>query len=113
MHEMSLMESVVEIACETAVKNDATKVKAIHLDVGVLSHVDPDSLHFCFDAIRRGSIAEEAELKINRIAGEGWCLDCAKTVPLTERFGGCPECGQHHVQMTAGEELKVRELEVI
>jgi hydrogenase nickel incorporation protein HypA/HybF len=113
MHEMSLMESVVEIACEAAVRNDATKVQSIHLDVGVLSHVDPDALLFCFDAIRRGSIAEEAELKITRIAGEGWCLDCAKTVPLTERFGGCPDCGQYHVQMTSGDELKVRELEVI
>jgi hydrogenase nickel incorporation protein HypA/HybF len=113
MHEMSLMESVVEIACETALKNDATRVKSIHIDVGVLSHVDPDALHFCFEAIRFGSIAEGADLKINRIAGEGWCLDCAKTVPLTERFGGCPECGQYHVQMTAGDELKVRELEVI
>ena len=113
MHEMSLMESIVEIACETAVKNNAAKVTVIKIDVGILSHVNPEALLFCYDAIRRGSIAEEAELVINRVAGEGWCLDCAKTVPLTERFGACPECGQYHVQITAGEELKVRELEVV
>jgi hydrogenase nickel incorporation protein HypA/HybF len=113
VHEMSLMESVIEIACETAVKNNATKVTSIHLDVGMLSHVELDALLFCFDAIRCGSIAEDAELKVSRITGEGWCLDCVKTVPLTERFGCCPECGQYHVQMTAGDELKVRELEVI
>ncbi len=113
MHEMSLMESVVEIACETAQKAGAVRVKVIRLDVGVLSHVDPDALLFCYDAVRRGSLAEEAELRINRVAGEGWCLDCGKAVPLAERFGACPECGQYHVQMTAGDELKIRDLEVI
>lgn len=113
MHEMSLMESVVEIACETAVQHGAKGIRAIRLDVGQLSHVDPDALLFCYDAIRRGSLAEEASLEINRVAGEGWCLDCAKTVPLKERFGACPECGQYHVQMTAGDELKIRDLEVI
>ncbi|MCO6184616.1 hydrogenase maturation nickel metallochaperone HypA [Rhizobium sp. L1K21] len=113
MHEMSLMESVVEIACETAISHGARGIRTIRLDVGKLSHVDPDALLFCYDAVRRGSLAEGAELEINRVAGEGWCLDCAKAVPLEERFGACPECGQYHVQMTAGDELKIRDLEVI
>lgn len=113
MHEMSLMESVLEIACETALKNGAVKVTSIRLDIGMLSHVDPEALIFCYDAIRRGSIAEEAELRINRIAGEGWCRDCAKTVPMTERYDLCPECGQSQVEMTAGDEMKIRDLEVI
>lgn len=113
MHEMSLMESVVEIACETARANDARAIRSIRLDVGVLSHVNPDSLTFCYEAIRRGTLAEDAVLEINRIAGEGWCLDCGKTVALTERFGACPDCGNHRVQMTAGDELKIRDMEVI
>lgn len=110
---MSLMESVLEIACETAKKNYAAKVTRIRLDVGVLSHVDPEALVFCYEAIRCDSIAEEAELEISMVAGEGWCLDCEKTVPMMERFGACPECGQYNLRVTAGEELKVRELEVI
>ncbi|MBP2448314.1 hydrogenase maturation nickel metallochaperone HypA [Rhizobium leguminosarum] len=113
MHEMSLMESVIEIVCDTARQNGADAVRSIRLDVGVLSHVNPDSLLFCYEAIRRGTIAENAALEINRIAGEGWCLDCGKTVPLEERFGACPDCGRHRVQMTAGDELKIRDMEVI
>ncbi|MCM2474431.1 hydrogenase maturation nickel metallochaperone HypA [Rhizobium sp. CG5] len=113
MHEMSLMESVVEIACETARANSASAIRSIRLDVGVLSHVNPEALSFCYDAIRRGTMAQDAALEINRIAGEGWCLDCGKTVELTERFGACPDCGNHRVQMTAGDELKIRDMEVI
>ncbi|MDL2408277.1 hydrogenase maturation nickel metallochaperone HypA [Rhizobium calliandrae] len=113
MHEMSLMESVIAIVCETARVNGASAIKSIRLDVGVLSHVNPDSLLFCYEAVRRGTIAEYAALEINRIAGEGWCLDCGETVTLDERFGACPDCGGHRVQMTAGDELKIKDMEVI
>ena len=69
----------------------------------------------CSSASRRSAAAPSpkgARLDIIRVAGQGWCLDCGKSVPLAERFGACPECGQHHVQMTAGDELRVKELEV-
>ena len=39
MHEMSLMESVLEIACETALKAGASKVTTIRLDIGALGGV--------------------------------------------------------------------------
>ena len=39
-------------------------------------------------------------------------MDCGKTVPLAERFGPCPECGGFRVRMTAGDEMRVREIEV-
>ena len=86
--------------------------RPIVLEIGLLGHVEPEAMAFCFEAVSRGTLAEGARLDIIRVAGQGWCLDCGKTVPLAERFGACPECGQHHVQMTAGDELRVRELEV-
>ncbi|PDT36631.1 MULTISPECIES: hydrogenase maturation nickel metallochaperone HypA [Sinorhizobium] len=113
MHEMSLMESVIEIVCETARLNGARQVQSIRLDVGVLSHVDPDALLFCYEAVRHGTLAGRAKLEINRIAGEGWCLDCGKKVALQKRFGPCPGCGRHRIQITAGDEMKIRDMEVI
>ena len=112
MHEMALTESIVEIAVEAAEKQGARKVKRVFVDVGALSHVEPDALQFCFAAVSAGTIAEGAELEIARIPGAGWCVDCRKSVPIAERFGACPECGRYHVQMTAGDELRVREMEV-
>lgn len=112
MHEMSLCEAMVDIALDEAKKNGARRIKSLVLEVGVLGHVDPDALAFCFDAVSRGTLAENARLVIERVGGSGWCMDCAKTVPLEERFGACPICGRHHVQMTGGDELRLRELEV-
>ncbi len=112
MHEMALTESIVEIAVETAEREGASRVRKVFVDVGALSHVEPEALLFCFSAVSAGTIAEGARLEIARTPGAGWCLDCGKTVPLGERFGPCPECGRFHVQMTAGDEMRVREIEV-
>ena len=109
---MSLTESIVEIAVEAAGREGANRVRRVFVDVGALSRVEPDALLFCFAAVSAGTIAEGAALDIQRIPGAGWCMDCGKTVPLAERFGPCPACGRYHVQMTAGDEMRVREIEV-
>ena len=112
MHEMSLTEGVVEIFREEARKQGFSRVKTVWLEIGALSAVDPSAMEFCFDAATRGTLAEGARLEIICTPGQGWCLDCEKTVKLEERFGACPECGRSHVQMTGGDEMRVRELEV-
>src|SRR5271165_1065990 len=112
MHELSLTESIVEIAVETAKREGASRVRRVFVDVGALSHVEPEALLFCFSAVSAGTIAEGATLEIARIPGAGWCMDCGKSVQLDQRFGPCPECGRFNVQMTAGDEMRVREMEV-
>lgn len=112
MHEMALTESIVEIALDEAKKQGAQRVTRVFLDIGALSHVEPEALEFCFAAVAAGTAAEGASLEIARIPGAGWCLDCEKSVPLAERFGACPECGGYRVRMTAGDEMKIREMEI-
>ena len=112
MHELSLTESIVEIAAETARCEGAARVRRVFVDIGTLSHVEPEALLFCFEAVASGTIVEGASLEIVRVPGQGRCVDCGNTVALAERFGPCPECGGFHVQMTAGDEMRVREIEV-
>ena len=77
-------------------------MKKVWLEIGALSGVEPEAMMFCFDVVTRGTLAEGAALEIVRTPGQGWCLDCEKIVALAERFGPCPECGGHQVQMTGG-----------
>ena len=112
MHEMALTESIVEIAVEAAKGEGAHRVTRVIVDVGALSSVEPEALTFCFEAAAAGTLAEGASLEIARIEGAGWCADCSRTVALAERFGLCPRCGGASVRMTAGDELRVREMEV-
>ncbi|MDD2878668.1 MAG: hydrogenase maturation nickel metallochaperone HypA [Acidiphilium sp.] len=112
MHEMSIAESLVELIEEAGRNQRFLRVRQIRVKLGALGHVEPEALRFCFDAVSQGTIAESAELDLEMVAGEGWCASCSRTVPISERYDLCPVCGQDHVRMTAGDELRLAELEV-
>jgi len=112
MHEMSLAESVVEILQEEARRQAFARVRTVWLEVGGLSHCDPEALAFCFDVVTRGSLAEGARLEIVRTPGAGWCLACSRAVAVARRGDPCPECGSYQIQVTGGDEMRIKELEV-
>lgn len=113
MHEMSLTEGVIRILEEQAATHGFTKVKTVWLEIGDLSQVDPESMLFCFGAIAKGSaIAAEAVAEIIRVPGQAWCLDCAESVAVATRYDPCPKCGGFGLQVTAGGEMRIKELEV-
>lgn len=113
MHEMSLCENILGILQEQAARDAFSRVKRVSLEVGPLSCVEPEALRFGFDVVMRGSLAEGATLEITSPPATALCLTCFKTVPVTERFDVCPECGASELQITSGEELRIRELEVV
>ena len=113
MHEMSLTEGVIRVLEEQAEAQGFAKVKTVWVEIGDLSTVDADSLVFCFDAIRGNSpVTAEARMEIVRLPGQAWCMDCAKAVRIGQRFDACPECGGESLQMTGGDEMRIKELEV-
>jgi hydrogenase nickel incorporation protein HypA/HybF len=112
MHEMSLAESVVQIAEETARANGGGRVTTVLLQVGRLAGVEIDALRFCFDAASRQSLAAGARLVIEQPDGQAWCLPCGETVPLAGLGEPCPRCGSHQLQVTGGNELRVQEIEI-
>jgi hydrogenase nickel incorporation protein HypA/HybF len=112
MHEMSLCEGVIEIIEREAQQQNFAKVRAVWLEIGALSHVEPEAMRFCFSAVSHDTIAADARFEIVSVPGAAWCMACAKTVPLTQRYEPCPHCGGHQLQVTAGDELRVKELEV-
>ena len=112
MHELSLTESLMALVEDEAQKCRTDKVKVVRVLVGALSHVSPDALWFCFDAVSRGTVAQGALLDIVAVPGQGWCEDCSKTVAMPERFAPCPDCGGYRVSITSGEQFRLHELEV-
>jgi len=112
MHEMSLVESVVEILQEEARRQAFARVRTVWLEVGALSHCDPEALAFCFDVVTRGSLAEGARLEILRTPGQGWCLACSRPVVVARRGDPCDSCGSYQIQVTGGDAMRIQELEV-
>ena len=112
MHEMALCEGVLDIVAEEAKKHRFTRVRAVRLEIGAFSHVEPEAMRFCFDAVSRGTMAECARFEVIAVPGEAWCMQCAKTVAMAQRFDPCPSCGGYQLQITAGDDLRVKDLEV-
>ena len=109
MHEMSITQSVVEI-CEA--NSGGSRVTAVTLEIGDLAGVVPESIEFCFDACIRGTLLEGAALTIEQVPARGRCHGCGAEFPLHALFDPCPDCGGFGVELLAGAELRVKELEV-
>ncbi len=112
MHELSLCEGVLQILEDNARQQGFSRVRKVWLEIGALSGVDPEAMRFSFDAVTRGTLADDAELEIVDTPARAWCLPCGKEVAVAQRFDACPECGSHQLHVTAGDEMKVKELEV-
>ena len=112
MHEMSLAENVLQIIEESAHAQDFRRVRCVVLEIGELAAVEPDAMRFCFDAVTRGTIADGATLQIMETPGAGRCLACDTDVAMHERYGLCPYCGSPRLQVTAGDQMRVKNLAV-
>ena len=109
---MALAESVLQIVEETARHHGASRVRAVHLMIGRLSHVEPEALTFSFEVVTRNSIAQDAQLEIHTSEGVAWCMECSDTVSLDRLGDACPRCAGYQLQVTGGDEMRVRDIEI-
>jgi hydrogenase nickel incorporation protein HypA/HybF len=112
MHELSICEGVVQILIEQARVQHYSRVKTAWLEIGALAGVEVEALRFGFEVITRGTLAEGARLEIISIPGRAWCFPCGEAVALEQRGAPCPQCGGYQLEVTRGEELRIKELEV-
>ena len=88
-------------------------MRRVIVEVGVLGHVDPHALEFAFELAAQDSPAAGAELEILEIEGRAWCMDCSAAVTVTRRGDPCPGCGGFGMIVEQGDELRLKELEVL
>lgn len=112
MHEISLAQSVVDIIAEQQRTHGFVQVTAVRLEIGALSHTEPEALRFCFDAVARGTVAEGAQLEFERPTGRGRCLDCSHDAEVSALYDPCPRCGSFRVELTGGREMRIKDLTV-
>lgn len=112
MHEMALAVDVVQIAQEAARREGFRRVRALWLEIGQLSSIEPDAMRFCFEAAARDTVAARARLEIVVTPGAAWCLECDRRVSIAELGSACPHCGGYRLRLSEGTEMRVKQLEV-
>ncbi|WP_420569660.1 hydrogenase maturation nickel metallochaperone HypA [Thalassovita sp.] len=113
MHEMSLCEGIRQVIEDQARSHVIQAVKCVRVEIGRFAGVEKPALEFAFDVVMRGSVAEGARLEMLDLPGRAMCYDCVKEVEIAERLDPCPDCGGGKLMPIGGDEMRIKDLEVI
>jgi hydrogenase nickel incorporation protein HypA/HybF len=113
MHEMSLCEGIRRVVDQAAATPDVTRVTRVRLEIGRFAGVEKPALGFAWEVVMRGSKAEGAALEMIDLPGHALCFDCAETVEIENRLDPCPECGGGKLVPQGGDEMRIKDMEVI
>lgn len=109
MHEMALAEGILEVVLDIA---QSRPVKSVHLQVGTLHAVVPESLEFSFQLVAQDTPAAEALLHIRNVEAVFDCKQCGEVTALGAPPFNCGSCGSSDVMISAGDELLVDAIEL-
>ncbi len=109
MHELSICTSVAAIVTEHA---DGRPVTRVHLDVGHLRQVVPDTLRYSWEIIATEPPLAGSELVINHIPAVLECRTCGAETTIELPVFRC-SCGSTDTAVVSGRELLVTSLELV
>ncbi|CAJ60482.1 MULTISPECIES: hydrogenase maturation nickel metallochaperone HypA [Frankia] len=113
MHELSICRSVAGIVARHAAGRRVTRV---HLRVGALRQVVPDTLVYCWGLAHADAVGAEAlagsELVVESVPAGVRCRPCGAYSELAVPVLRCAACGTADVVLVSGEEFLVTSFEV-
>lgn len=108
MHELGIAMQIAELATERA---GGARLRRVVVEVGRLTAVLPDALAFAWEALAEAPALAGCALEIVPVPGRGRCRACGAEQALDAPFGRCA-CGGTDLELIAGEELRLRRLEL-
>lgn len=111
MHELTVIENIMNISREVAKDNDLEKITSVNLEVGRMQHLNEEIMQHGFDVAKKETVAEEAELKMSWLPVKLKCNSCQN---IFGHEGGqfyCPYCGEKDTSVIQGIELTVKSIE--
>jgi hydrogenase nickel incorporation protein HypA/HybF len=113
MHELSIVESVVDAVTETAARYPGARVKSVKLRVGVLAAVVKESLEFCWELATVGTPLVGAALVVNTVPIVVHCAACGRDSEIEGvQSLRCPNCGELAADLLQGRELEIESIEI-
>lgn len=111
VHELSISHTISRIATRAAQGRD---VKTIHLDIGQMRQIIPETLAYCWNIVREDEVTlKRSELDVRHIPVRFRCLKCGHETQL-EGYPMllCGECASNEIDMLSGEEFLLRSMDL-
>ncbi|HEQ98951.1 MAG TPA: hydrogenase maturation nickel metallochaperone HypA [candidate division Zixibacteria bacterium] len=110
VHEMRVAREIISFSQQEMQSRNFNVLKEIGVKVGKLSCIDPESLRFAFDMLKKETELSGTELKIETVSIEAVCRSCGREFIIDEFVFICPGCGSYEVEVRKGEELIITHL---
>ena len=112
MHELSIIQSILEKALKQADKTAAKRITGLHILMGELSKMSQGSIQASWDTIAKDTLAAGAKLHLRIIPAEFQCMACfQKYHPENAEDFECLNCGAVGVKIVAGEEFSLESID--
>ncbi len=112
MHELSVTESILDIAVRYASQNEAKRVTDLYLVIGRLSSIVDDSVQFYWDIVSQDTLCKGSMLHFQRVPAKMVCLDCNNEYILESDLMPCPACGSIKTQIASGDQFYLDSIEI-
>ena len=109
MHELSICRAVVGIVSRHA---DGRPVRTVHLRVGQLRQVVPDTLEYCWSLVTADTPLAGAALDVESVPATIRCGQCDHTTTIAAPVLVCGACGGTAVTLVTGEEFLLTTLDL-
>lgn len=110
MHELSLCSALAEIVRRRA---EQRRVQVIHLRIGQLRQVVPETLEFCWQMVSAETGLEGSVLQIEHVPAVLHCRACGAQHAMGDEVAfACRSCGGLDVEAVSGEEFVVTALDL-
>ncbi|MGS0764840.1 hydrogenase maturation nickel metallochaperone HypA/HybF [Syntrophomonas curvata] len=108
MHELSIIQGVVDAVRESAIEHGLARVNKVKLVVGKLTAALPESLCFAFEAVAVDEMFKDATLEIEERELCCICTCCQSRFQVNEDYNFiCPQCGHGQADIITGRELYI------
>lgn len=108
MHELALTQEIVHAVRKFA---EGRNVRRVVLEIGRLSSVVPDAIRLCFEVCAAEEMTPLPDLQIVEVPGHARCRECNGEVVLNSSLDACG-CGSISLELLAGQQLRIIELEL-
>lgn len=110
MHELSLCRSIHDIADRA---REGRAVATIHLQLGQLRQVVPETLVYCWALVSEDTGLDGSILDVDHIPICLRCTDCAAETVITEALVlTCGECSSGAITVLTGEEFMLTSMDL-
>ncbi len=109
MHELGITQSIVD-ACEEEAAG--ASVARVTVEVGCLSGVLPDAMRFCYDVCTEGTSLAGSALDILLVPAQAHCRSCGGRAMVRDYLSLCT-CGSADLEIKGGDELRIKDLEMV